>query len=144
MPRRREVLNLAAVTGALSAAGGTAAVQAAQGETASRLPEEGLEDIARALDALRGEVVRQGSFWEIVPVRAQLQTFLRNNGKFPEFIEVGSDVWLQVYDWHVRYSQPLGLGRTADGRYTIRLLDTVVIMRAEAAPGFIGVPFESR
>jgi hypothetical protein len=49
-----------------------------------------------------------------------------------------------VHDWHIRYDQPLVLGRTGDGRYTIKLLETTVILRAEAAPGFIGLPFDNR
>ena len=54
---------------------------------------------------------------------------------------MGIDVWQQVYDWHVRYQQPLTLGRNAEGRYTIMLMATMVVMRVETTPGFRGDPF---
>ena len=66
--------------------------------------------------------------------------FLRTTGKFPDFIEVGIDVWQQVYDWHVRYQQPLTVGRNAEGRYTIMLMATMVVMRVETHAGLCGDP----
>ena len=61
-----------------------------------------------------------------------------------DFIETGADIWQQVYDWHVRFQQPISLGRTPEGRYTILLLATTVVMRPDKAPGFIGLPFDNR
>ena len=75
-------------------------------------------------------------------MREQMQTFLRANLKFPDFIEVGSDVWQRVYDWHVRFQQPISLGRTAEGRYTILLQATTVVMRPDMASGFIGLGYD--
>jgi hypothetical protein len=103
-----------------------------------------VEDIANAVRSVRDEIERQYTFWEVAPVRDQLRTFLRANSKFPDFIEVGSDVWQHVYDWHVRFQQPITLGRTAEGRYTILLLATNVVMRSDMAPGFIGVGYDNR
>jgi hypothetical protein len=66
-------------------------------------------------------------------------------GKFPDYIDVGIDVWQQVYDWHVRYRQPLNIGRNAEGRYTIVLMTTTVVMRADLNAGsYIGLPYDSR
>ena len=93
---------------------------------------------------MRAEIARQYTFWEITAVRDQLRTFLRANGKFPDFIETGADIWQQVYDWHVRFQQPIALGRTPEGRYTILLLATSVVMRPDMAPGFIGLPYDNR
>jgi hypothetical protein len=144
MVHRRAVITGTVLGGALSAL--TESVEAAGGQSAAqdRLVQDRLvEEIARAVRSVRDEIERQYTFWEIAAVRDQLRTFLRANGKFPDFIEVGSDVWQQVYDWHVRFHQPIALGRTAEGRYTILLLATNVVMRPDMAAGFIGVPFES-
>ena len=149
MVHRRAVITGTVLGGALSAL--TESVEAAGPQSAAqdrqdRLAQDRLlEDIARAVRSVRDEIERQHTFGEIAAVREQLRTFLRANGKFPDFIEVGSDVWQQVYDWHVRFQQPIALGRTAaEGRYTILLLATSIVMRPDMAPGFIGVPFDNR
>jgi hypothetical protein len=127
---------LSALTAVPEAAGGEPAGQDAEGRR--------LEEVATAVRAVRDEIARQYSFWEITAVRDQLRTFLRANGKFPDFIETGSDIWQQVYDWHVRYQQPIALGRTAEGRYTILLVATSVVLRPDMSPTFIGIPYDGR
>ena len=144
MVHRRAVITGTVLGGALSAL--TESVEAAGPQSAQdRLVQDRLvEEIAKAVRSVRDEIERQYTFWEIAAVRDQLRTFLRANGKFPDFIEVGSDVWQQVYDWHVRFQQPIALGRTAEGRYTILLLATSVVMRPDMAAGFIGVGYDNR
>ena len=146
MVHRRAVITGTVLGGALSAL--TESVEAAGPQSAAQdrlVQDRLLEEIARAVRSVRDEIERQHTFGEIAAVREQLRTFLRANGKFPDFIEVGSDVWQQVYDWHVRFQQPIALGRTAaEGRYTILLLATNIVMRPDMAPGFIGVPFDNR
>ena len=108
------------------------------------ISDKTLEQVAREIAQLRTEVHEQRQFAEIASIRDAQKTFLRGNGKFPDFIEVGSDVWLQAYDWHVRWQQPMSLGRDASGRYTITLLNTTVIMKLDAATTFVGLPFDER
>lgn len=100
--------------------------------------------ITSSLNALRTEVRRQDTFWEIEPVRDQMKAFLRQAGKYPDFIEVGTDIWHQVYDWHVRYQQPLTVARTSEGRYTVLLYSTQVVMRTELAANYIGQAYDNR
>jgi hypothetical protein len=144
MVHRRAMITGTVLGGALSAL--TESVEAAAPQSAQdRLAQDRLvEEIATAVRSVRDEIERQYAFWEIAAVRDPLRTFLRANGKFPDFIEVGSDVWQQVYDWHVRFHQPIALGRTAEGRYTILLLATNVVMRTDMVPGYMGVPFDNR
>ena len=146
MVHRRAVITGTVLGGALSAL--TESVEAAGPQSAAQdrlVQDRLLEEIAKAVRSVRDEIERQNLFGEIAAVRDPLRTFLRANGKFPDFIEVGSDVWQQVYDWHVRFQQPIALGRTAaEGRYTILLLATNIVMRPDMAPGFIGVPFDNR
>ena len=146
MVHRRSMIAGTMVGGALSALGAGEAVagEAAGGGQSSQDERLRLEEVVNAVRAVRDEIARQNTFWEITAVRDQLRTFLRANGKFPDFIETGADTWQQVYDWHVRFQQPIALGRTPEGRYTILLLATTVVMRPDLAPGFIGLPYDGR
>jgi len=129
--------------GALSAL--TAPAEATSAEPAAQDAEgRRLEEVVTAVRAVRDEIARQYTFWEITAVRDQVRTFLRANGKFPDFIETGSDIWQQVYDWHVRFQQPIALGRTAEGRHTILLAATTVVLRPDMAPAFVGIPYDLR
>ena len=145
MVHRRAVITGTVLGGALSALTAPAeGNEAAVGQSADRNSERLIEDVARAVQSVRDELAREYSFWEIAAVREQTLAFLRANLKFPDFIEVGSDVWQRVYDWHVRFQQPINLGRTAEGRYTILLLSTTVVMRPDMSPGFIGLGYDNR
>src|SRR5688572_11242072 len=145
MVHRRAVITGTVLGGALSALAAPAGgLQAAGGQADCRNSERLIEEVARAVQAVRDELAREHSFWELDAVRQQTRTFLRANGKFPDFLEVGSDVWQRVYDWHVRFQQPINLGRTADGRYSILLLATTLVMRPDMEPGFIGLGYDNR
>ena len=122
MVNRRSVITGTLLGGAVSA---LAPAEAAGSEAAAQVPDRLMEDlaravredVARAVRSVRDEIERQSTFWEIAAVRDQQRTHLRANGKFPDFIEVGTDVWQQVYDWHVPIQQPIALGRTAEALY---------------------------
>ena len=146
---RRTVINGTALGSALAAltlestleARGEEAVQANSDRVDVKIDTSA---ITSSIDALRTEVRRQDSFWEIEPVREPMKAFLRQTGKYPDYIEVGTDVWHQVYDWHVRYHQTLTVSRGPEGRYTILLYSTQVIMRTELAAGYIGQGYDNR
>ena len=142
MVHRRAVITGTVLGGALSAL--TNPIEAAGLQPAAQTSDRLIEDVANAIRTVRNEIERQYTFWEIAAVRDQLRTFLRANSKFPDFIEVGTDVWQQAYDWHVRFQQPIALGRTAEGRYTILLQMTNVVMRTDMAATYIGLPYDNR
>jgi hypothetical protein len=145
MVDRRSALNRLAFGSAIAAALGTAGRgEAAALEAAAQSSNDDLGPVVRAIQGVQGEIARRTDFWEIAPVRDELRTFLRTNGKFPDYIEVGYDVWQRVYDWHIRFNQPLAVSRTVDARYTIVLMQTTVILRTDAAAGFIGIPYDNR
>ena len=155
MISRRTVLNGTALGSALAALAPPAPAEAGGGEAQQAPLDRAADDIAKAvvrlreelaqaISAVRTEIRRQDSFWEIEPVREQIKTFLRQAGKYPDFIEVGTDIWHQVYDWHVRYQQPMTLTRNAEGRYTILLFSTQVIMRTELGASYLGQGYDNR
>jgi len=142
MVHRRAVITGSVLGGALSALTGPA--EAAGAQTAAQVSDRLVEDIAKAVRSVRDEIERQYTFWEIAAVRDQLRTFLRANGKFPDFIEVGSDVWQQVYDWHVRHQQPLDISLNAEGRYTMAVALTSLVLRPELTPSYVGNGLDAR
>ena len=149
MMSRRTVLNGTALGGALAALTPQPVLEAGGDEAVQGNPDRvnvtiDTSAITSSINALRTEVRRQDTFWEIEPVRDQLKTFLRQAGKYPDYIEVGTDIWHQVYDWHVRYQQPMTLARNAEGRYTILLFSTQVIMRTELTATYLGQGYDNR
>jgi hypothetical protein len=142
------MLHVPALGGLLAAITRPADLEAAEPGSPQRDTEQAIQEgsraLAKAVQDLRDELRRQNDFWELGPLREPIKMFLRTTGKFPDFIEVGIDIWQQVYDWHVRYQQPLTVGRTPEGRYTIMLMGTMVVMRVETALGFVGIPFDNR
>jgi hypothetical protein len=143
---RRRLLGASVMAGVL---GTTAAGDAEAGNVQQRSArdDEELGRVRRAIEEVRDairEERRAREFVELGAVRRAQQAFLSANGKLPDFIEVGMDVWFGVHDWHIRWQQPLAIGRDLSGRYTIKLMETTVILRADAPASFMGIAFDNR
>src|SRR5581483_5425232 len=124
-------------------AGGEAGAEPAAGAAAQR-SDEGSDRIASAIDKLRDEVHNERLFTEITAIREAQKSFLRVNLKFPDYIDVGSDIWFAIYDWHVRWQQPLTIGRDPLNRYTIVLNQTAVVLRPDSLPSYVGIPYDGK
>ena len=59
-------------------------------------------------------------------------------------IDAGTDVWFAVHDWHVRWQQPIAIGRDPLNRYTIVLNETAVVLRPDSLPSFLGIPYDNK
>jgi hypothetical protein len=105
--------------------------------------------VSGAIDALRKTVEDQfdavyTSKWRAVGrIRQQQRTWIRATQKFPDFIEIGIDVWDNIYDWHVAHQQPVSMARTADGRYAMVFMFTTLLLRPEQAADFVGYAFDA-
>lgn len=142
MVGRRNVLGsslLAGLTGALTTA-----------ETADAVPmaaEDTSGAAASAIDHLRTTLERQSSPGTVTAsigqIRQQQRVYIRANQKYPDYIEVGLGVWEDVYDWHVRYQQPITAARLADGRYVLSFMFTSLILRPDQAFEFVGFGFDN-
>ena len=75
-------------------------------------------------------------------VRDRYTTHLRAAGKFPDFLEVGTEVFYDVYDWHVKHNQQIQITRISEQRFAIQWMFTQLIVRFENDPRFLGVPFD--
>jgi hypothetical protein len=105
--------------------------------------------VAGAIDALRNTVERQfdaayTSKWRGVGrIRQQQRTWIRATQKYPDFIEIGIDVWDNIYDWHIAHQQPVSMARTTDGRYAMVFMFTTLLLRPEQAADFVGFAFDA-
>ena len=145
MISRREMVT-AGVLGSLTGSAGTA--EASQGGSQddaqtravlSRI-EQDLQRISTTLEqGLRGPGLDAGPIAEI---RSRLTVHIRAAGKFPEFMEIGTNIFYAVYDWHVRYAQQIQITRIADQRFAIQFMFTQLIVRWEQDANYLGTPFD--
>ena len=109
--------------------------------------KDGQREIARRIndvyDVLRSEYQTSSlSHGIIAKLRGDMEQFLRANTKFPDFIEIGIGVFIEVYDWHVKHRQQLAVTRQGDGRYTMTFMFTTLILRPEQDRAYVGVPYD--
>ena len=143
MVSRRELIT-AGVAGSLTARPAAAPAPSVVEQDTTR---EGQREIARAIseteDALRAGLLGPSlSAGHIGKLRALMETFLRSSGKFPDYFEVGSNVFFELYDWHVRHRQQLVVTRQADNRYVLQFMFSNMVLRPEQEPNYIGFPYD--
>lgn len=124
---------------------GLAAMVAPEAEAAGAAQRDNSEALSRAVDELRQTIQSNYSNpWRVIAqVREQQRIWMRASYRYPEFIEIGIDVWDALHDWHVRFQQPLNVARMQDGRYAMSFMFTTFIMRPDALPNFIGYPYDT-
>jgi hypothetical protein len=145
MVSRREVLShsaLAGLVGTTLGAGGAPEVQ--EGEWLQKIADRAAE-LVSAFKAESGRW-RLYSCGAASTIREAQKLHCRTNGRFPAWIDVGIDVWFELYDWHVANQQPIAVGRTPEGRYyTLVYMQTAVVLRHDAAsPTYVGLPYDER
>ena len=140
MVERRDVIGGGLVAGLAAAFGGPAAAQTRR-EPADDAPEL---KVAEAIDKLRESIAREIDSAEVAQIRAQQRTFLKANQKFPDYMDVGIDVWERMYDWHIRTRQPLNIVRTADGRYGMVVGVTTLLLLPQQVGAYISWGYDNR
>jgi hypothetical protein len=127
---------LAGLTTLMSPAGAEAAAAADEG-------------VSESIDQLRRTVERQfanvytNKWHGVERIRQQQHTWMKSTQKYPDFIEIGLDVWDNLYDWHVVHQQPVSMTRTSDGRYAMTFMFTTLVLRPEQAPDYVGFAFDA-
>jgi hypothetical protein len=108
-----------------------------------------LEGVSSSIDRLRRTVEDQfgavyTNKWNgVARIRQQQHTWMRSTQKYPDFIEIGLDVWDNIYDWHVVHQQPISMTRTTDGRYTMVFMFTTLLLRPDQAADYVGFAFDA-
>ena len=143
MVERRQVM------GGGLAAGLATLFAPADGAAAAQRDDDGSALVARAVENLRSTVQsefqtqRSGPWRGVTLVREQQRTWLRSTQKYPDFLEVGINVWESLHDWHIQFQQPVNMARMNDGRYAIVFMFTTVILRPELMPDYVGLPYDA-
>lgn len=133
------------VGGGLLAGAAALLGEAAPAAAAQRDRDGDAAAVARAIDDLTGAVQRAAAVSpELARIREQQRVFLKANQKYPDFIEVGIDVWESVYDWHVRHQQPIAISRSGDGRYVMVVMFTTLVLRPDQSNNYVGFGFDAR
>ncbi|PYR66356.1 MAG: hypothetical protein DMF88_16635 [Acidobacteria bacterium] len=99
---------------------------------------------ADAIDKLRDALEHAHESADVAQIRAQQRTFLKANQKFPDYIDVGIDIWERMHDWHVRNRQPLTIVRTNDGRYGMVFGVTTLILMPQQTGNYISWGYDTR
>jgi len=149
MTNRRSVVTGLLAGGAAATAGVAGAVSGAtvpqtadrdRGvvETLRRI-EEQLQRLTAPLEACQAFECRATE-----RIRDHQKQFFKTNSKFPDFIDIGVDVWESVYDWHVRTGQALSVGRLPDGRVGMTFMLATLVVRPDVANDHIGLGYDTR
>ena len=127
------------------------------GATPVSAAERGVQDdhatarIVRALDRIERQIRKTRTTCslpvcpEVDTVRALQRTFLKGHQKFPDFIEVGIEIWERVYDWQVHTQQPVTVAQRPGERYVMTLSFgvTTLVLRPDVEEGFVGFPYDA-
>ena len=140
MISRREVVT-AGVLGTLASGSEAGQSQSDSQLTASvKSLEDKLNELKLAVEqGLRGNSMSYGNVGQ---VKSAIQKYAKVSGKFPDWCEVGLDVFYDVYDWHVRHQQQIQITRIADQRMAIQFMFTQLILRWENVETYIGTPYD--
>jgi len=128
--------------------GGLAAGMAsliAAGEADAAGQDRDAVEISRAVNELRRAIEANytNPWTRVAQIREQQRIWMRTAQKFPDFMEIGLGVWEGLYDWHVRFQQPINVTRMADGRYAMSFMFTTLILRPDFDLNYVGPPFDN-
>ena len=141
MVERRQLVGGGIVAG-LTALVGASPASAAPAADDSQMISGSIDQLRRTFEGQFDQTY--AAVWRgVTRIRQQQRTWIKSTMKFPDFIEIGIEVWDNLYDWHVAHQQPVSMGRAADGHYTMTFMFTTLVLRPEQAPDYVGFPFDA-
>jgi hypothetical protein len=100
-------------------------------------------EMDQTLDGLSGVVRSNSLAFGFVPrLRDAYTLYWKTHGKFPEFCEVGTSVFYDIYDWHIKNRLPIPVSRFADNRVAITFMYTQLLVRTDQSADYVGIPFD--
>ena len=144
MLSRRDLISAGVVGGLAPVAPAGAVAAPVAREEQQPTERESLRDIATHLDEIHNVLhaeyqTNSLSDGIVSKLRGDMEQFLRANTKFPDFIDVGVAVFIEIYDWHIKNRQQLVVTRLADGRYTMQFMFTTLILQPQQDRNYVGV-----
>jgi hypothetical protein len=131
MITRRELMATGLGAGAVGGTGDAALIQDTQ--LLSNMLTE-LREIRRAVSIQGTEAIEK--------IRDSQRTHFKNTGRFPQYIEVGYNVFQSVVDWLIAVQQPVTLSLSAESRYAIVFLATTILLRQDFQDNYVGQGFD--
>lgn len=146
MMSRREVVT-AGVLGSLATGVAASPAEAAQSAESQAAVVNGLNSIKGQIEELKGHVfsglvASSMSIGRVGQVKDRLELYLKTSGRFPEFCDIGTAVFFDIYEWHVRHQQQIQITRLADQRLMIQFMFTQLILRWENDSNYISAPYD--
>jgi hypothetical protein len=143
MMNRRDML-AAGLLGSVAPAGGGASETQDPGDVIVR---DGFKSLDTSIDefkntvdsALRGNSMNTGG---VALVKNELMRYLKQNGRFPEYIDIGAGIFFDIYDWHIRQQQQIQITRLADQRMTIQFMFTQLVLRWENVENYVSQAYD--
>jgi hypothetical protein len=142
MISRREMVT----TGVLGSLATASPASAAEMQQDVQALKEGFKSLGDSVDGLKS-AVDQGlrgnsmNYGYVGSVKDKIYRFAKLSGKFPDYCDIGLDVFYDVYDWHVRHQQQIQVTRIADQRLMIVFMFTQLILRWENDGNYVGTPY---
>jgi hypothetical protein len=81
---------------------------------------------------------------DIDAIRQEQRRFMKGSNKFPDFIDIGIDIWERLIDWHVKYQQRLTISRMADGRYSMPFFVTTLVLRPDMSGSYMSLGYDGK
>jgi hypothetical protein len=130
-------------------AGAGAAGDTAQSAQDALRDRELLQTLREIRDELRGwrrddSSCRMPMCGGLGLIRRNQRQFLKSNQKFPDYMEVGANVWDELVDWHVRTIRQVQITQRPDGRYTMPFLQTTMVLRVDYDDDQVGLGYDTR
>lgn len=120
---------------------GTAVLGAAEGAAATPLQDTHLlSGILHELQELR-QAASIGAE-AVGRIRAVRKAHLKQTGRFPLYVDVGVDIFEGTIDWLTALEQPVTISQQGDGRYTVSLLGTTLVLRPDYPDNYVGQGYD--
>jgi hypothetical protein len=111
---------------------------AAQQRRSTDADTRAIEEIS---DAVR-ELKRPVQLPSIAQIRERQRIFLRQNQRYPQFVDVGVGVWERVQDWHVANQMEMKVARSQEGRYLMEFMLSQLVLRPEIPDLEVGMAYD--
>jgi hypothetical protein len=106
------------------------------------------ERVAKALGEIRDELRRVHNACDgpgcpaVDTIRSQQRIYFKGQGKFPDYIDVGIEIWERLNDWHVTNRLPVQVVRMSDGRYGMVFQLTTLVLRHDMTNNYVGLGYD--
>src|SRR5712691_10517208 len=139
MLSRRDLIFSGALASSLRPAEASAAQRSSQSSNSVNDDEiKALDEIRDALRLLPHATLSP----DLTDIRDKQRAYFKLNQKFPDYIDIGIQVWERLQDWHIENQQALKVSRTGDGRVEMEFMLTTLVLRPDLPDSQIGAPYD--